>query len=352
MPVRDQESRVRDAATDSGAMISPERFDPKVMSGLLVEAEHLVRYLVAARFAVGGDIIDIGCGTGWGTALLAKASARRCVGIDQDESAIAQAREMYPEVAEFTVGDAQELALPSSAFDVVVCLETIEHVTDPDRVLDEVRRVLRPNGLLVISSPNPEVYPPGNPHHVREFRPQELQSALRRRFAQVILLSQQSFLASLVAPISSAAVGNRTEAEQSDLFKLAGVRSDQQRYTIAIACDTRVPDVRPAAVFGEALELRFWHKKLAACETALALAADLERQVSELSERLLLAEQASERIVRLESENERLKADLVEYHSIVHTRVWRMLWPWRRVTNLARRLLRRALPPPDSRGGA
>jgi len=319
---------------------SGERFDPRVLGGRLVEAEHLARYLVAAQFVGGRDVVDIGCGTGWGTALLAQAPARRCVGVDRDEGAVAQARKAYPDAGEFRVDDAQELSLPTDAFDVAICLETIEHLADPERALDEIRRVLRPSGLLVISSPNPRVYPPGNPHHVREFDPAELEDALGRRFAHVSLLRQQSFLASLVAGSASAGKANRTEAQETDVFKLAAVRDGQQLYTVALASDAAVPKLRPAAVLASAVELRFWHERLARLDAAVARAADLEQQVRELGDRLLEAEQASTRIARLEGENERLRSDLTEFHELVHTQAWRLLQPWRRAMRLAKKVRR------------
>jgi len=316
-----------------------ERFDPRVLGGRLVEAEHLARYLVAAQFVEGRDVVDIGCGTGWGTALLAQA-ARHCVGVDRDEGAVAQARKAYPDAGEFRVDDAHELSLPTDAFDVAICLETIEHLADAEQALDEIRRVLRPSGLLVISSPNPRVYPPGNPHHVREFDPEALEDALGRRFAHVSLLRQQSFLASLVAGSASAGKANRTEAQETDVFKLAAVRDGQQLYTVALASDAAVPRLRPAAVLASAVELRFWHERLARLDAAVARAADLEQQVRELGERLLEAERASTRIARLEGENERLRSDLIEFHELVHTRAWRMLQPWRRAMRLAKKVRR------------
>src|SRR5437588_3248413 len=102
----------------SVAAASPERFDPRVMGGRLVEAEHLARYLVAAQFVAGRDVVDLGCGTGWGTALLARASARRCVGVDADPAAVADAARNHPEVSEFVAGRLEALQLAPASFDV------------------------------------------------------------------------------------------------------------------------------------------------------------------------------------------------------------------------------------------
>ena len=72
----------------------------------------------------------------------------------------------------------------------------IEHVAEPERVLDELRRVLRPSGLLVISTPNRDVFTPGNPHHLHELTPDELREALGSRFGSVALRRQHTWMAS------------------------------------------------------------------------------------------------------------------------------------------------------------
>jgi 2-polyprenyl-3-methyl-5-hydroxy-6-metoxy-1,4-benzoquinol methylase len=84
-----------------------------------------------------------------------------------------------------------DLPFDDDSFDVVVCFEAIEHTGDTERTLDQLARVLRPNGLLFVSSPNPAVYPPGNPFHLNEETPAELLRKAAGRFAQVRLFRQQ-----------------------------------------------------------------------------------------------------------------------------------------------------------------
>jgi SAM-dependent methyltransferase len=170
----------------------PERIDPLATeSGIL--AYHRKRYEFARRFCAGADVLDAGCGTGYGAALLAE-SAGRVVGVDLDAEAIAYARRRYPGPnVEFVEADLLELELPDASFDAVCSFETIEHVTDRERYLAQIRRVLRPGGVFIVSTPRVDrtTERPRNPHHTVEFSRADFEALLRRFFAEVELYGQQ-----------------------------------------------------------------------------------------------------------------------------------------------------------------
>jgi ubiquinone/menaquinone biosynthesis C-methylase UbiE len=218
----------------------PERFVPEEMGGTLLAAEHLVRYWWAAAAAVGADVLDAACGVGFGTALLAGAGARTATGVDLSEEAVAAARERCGSDASFVVADVAELPLEDDSFDLAVCFETIEHVSRPERAIAELRRVLRPSGTLVISSPNRGVSPPGNPHHAHELTPAELRDELARAFAHVELFGQQSWFASALVN-----AGDRDGEADQELN--VAVRTDEpvgpgdETYTVAVAGDGPTP---------------------------------------------------------------------------------------------------------------
>ena len=157
---------------------------PELQHGELVHAEHLARYLVAAELAPERRVLDAACGEGYGTALLAAAGARSAIGVDLDESTIVHARGRHPG-PEFVQADVRQLPFEDRAFDLIVSFETIEHVRDPDAVLDELQRVLADDGLLIVSTPNKHQYLVDNEFHEREFAHEEFVALLEARFASV-----------------------------------------------------------------------------------------------------------------------------------------------------------------------
>ena len=153
--------------------------------------EHIYRYSFALPYARNKDVLDIACGEGYGTAALLAGGARSVVGIDIDAEAVEHARRKYN--LQTRVGSAEEIPAADDEFDVVVSFETIEHVANPERFLDECVRVCRPGGQLVISTPNKNVYLDGeapNQYHLSEMTPEEFMSCLSSRFKKVNLFGQ------------------------------------------------------------------------------------------------------------------------------------------------------------------
>ena len=135
--------------------------------------EHLGRYRFA-RARAQGRVLDVACGTGYGTAMLG------AVGVDLSLEALRYAGR-YTERR--VAADAARLPF-GRIFDTVVSFETIEHVPDPERFVAECARVLRPGGLFIVSTPNRELWTPRSPrplqrHHVREFNRKEFLRVLR-----------------------------------------------------------------------------------------------------------------------------------------------------------------------------
>jgi 2-polyprenyl-3-methyl-5-hydroxy-6-metoxy-1,4-benzoquinol methylase len=216
-----------------------ERFIPEMMGGVLIEAEHLVRYALAAHVAKGKRVLDAGCGVGWGGALLRRAGAASVAGVDIAFDAIGYARTKAAGV-DFVVADLGRIPFSDGSFEVITCFEAIEHVERQDEVLDELARVLEPGGLLLVSSPNPRVYPPGNPFHVHELTPEELQSKLASRFDHTVLLHQYEQTLSLLARPGDLEVGAPRQMQMGVVGEL-GAGTDP--YSVVVASSVAVPDL-------------------------------------------------------------------------------------------------------------
>jgi ubiquinone/menaquinone biosynthesis C-methylase UbiE len=148
--------------------------------------EHLHRYAVAAEIARGKAVLDLACGEGYGAFLMSRAAVR-VVGVDVSSEAVAHATATYgSDHLQYVVGSCTAVPLADDSVDLVVSFETLEHVQNHDAMLDEIRRVLRPDGLLILSTPDRDVYTReqqrDNPFHVRELSLHELSEVVARRF--------------------------------------------------------------------------------------------------------------------------------------------------------------------------
>jgi len=160
--------------------------------------EAVSRYAFASRYVRGKITLDVGCGNGYGCAILLSAGARKVIGGDINSKAVNYAKVHYArEGLDFLYLDAISLPFPNDYFDTIVCLETIEHVPEPRRLLLECKRVIRPGGLIICSTPNKAVYTvnrikkPLDPFHIQEFYIQEFYNLLSEYFVDITLYGQR-----------------------------------------------------------------------------------------------------------------------------------------------------------------
>jgi ubiquinone biosynthesis O-methyltransferase len=171
----------------TGERIIPGQVDDDLLN------EHLARYAFAARLARGKRVLDIGCGTGYGSAELARA-ALSVTAIDVAPEALDWARcNFQAPNLRFEQASAAALPHPGAAFDLVVAFEVIEHLEDWRAFLLEARRVLAPNGQFIVSTPNRLSYAETraiagpNPFHVHEFDCAEFRAELAAVFPHISL---------------------------------------------------------------------------------------------------------------------------------------------------------------------
>lgn len=180
-----------------------ERYVPEVRGQIYYE--HLHRYSLALRLARGADVLDIASGEGYGAAYLSMV-ARSVVGVDIDPQSVRHAASRYTEMnLSFRVGSCTHIPLADASVDLVVSFETIEHLSEQDQFVREILRVLRPDGRLLMSSPNKLVYSDlphyENPYHIRELYFDEFRDLLQASFAHCRLYGQRVIGASAIHPL-------------------------------------------------------------------------------------------------------------------------------------------------------
>ena len=261
-------------------------------AGPQVEIEHLHRYFVARTLCRGLDVLDIACGEGYGSAFLAQ-TARSVVGVDVDQATVAHASASYAEPnLRFLEGDARRIPLPDACVDAVVSFETIEHLYEHDIFLAEVRRVLRPGGRFVVSSPERDVYSPAdaaaNPYHVRELTRAELLALLSGAFAHVALQGQRPILGSaLVTEGPARRARNKMlafERRGADRFE-ASEGLPRPVYLLAIASDRPVEDV-PDSLYIDSSAIEVALGDLPAARAEAQRAADALAEAAEYAHNL------------------------------------------------------------------
>ncbi|MBU6998536.1 MAG: class I SAM-dependent methyltransferase [Theionarchaea archaeon] len=150
-----------------------------------ITRQHIMRYAFASTYVTGKKVLDIACGAGYGSSYLAGCGASMVVGMDISESALTYACSHYVrDNLHFLQGNAVQLPFESDEFDVVVSFETIEHVTQVEEYMKEMRRVLSPHGVFICSTPHVK-YTRHPAYHVKEFFPEEFFRLLEDNFYHV-----------------------------------------------------------------------------------------------------------------------------------------------------------------------
>lgn len=177
-----------------------ERLEPHIFSDTTIE--HLHRYAIALEYVSDKKVLDVACGEGYGTNLLSEKS-KHITGLDIDNATINKATSKYKNNnIDFICGNLEVLPFENEIFDIVVCFETIEHIENYKKALLEIKRVLKPHGLLLISTPDKLNYSDNrnyqNPFHLKEFYQEEFKELINAEFKYCSLLQQEIISSSIM----------------------------------------------------------------------------------------------------------------------------------------------------------
>ncbi len=237
----------------TGERVIPGQVDPDLWN------EHLARYAFAARVVqlmLGGGktlcVLDAGCGSGYGAAHLAcLGPGAQVVGVDTSEEALAYARTHYtaPNLR-FERSDCQALEFAAGEFDLVVALEVIEHLAEPDAFLQQAGRILRPSGQLIVSTPNRRYYSEErgyvNPFHTREYDAAEFVALLEPCFPERVIFAQNHaaaisfFPCGGLVPSTAQAAGGAAAG-----FGSSPGATDEAHFLVAVCSRQKVATVQP-----------------------------------------------------------------------------------------------------------
>jgi len=212
--------------------------------------EHWLRYETIVPLIKNKIVLDIACGSGYGTNYLAESGAQEIIGADIDEESVKNNETKYKSSnLKFKVADALNLPFENNKFEVVVSLETIEHFpeTKQVRLLEEFKRVLKEDGLLIISTPNALASRYPNPWHLKELTKEELSSLLKNSFKNHRIYEQGSALASFI------------KAGENSHFKISSDFTAKYYLALASSSDLTQTLDSGASLNPEALEIKENH---------------------------------------------------------------------------------------------
>lgn len=220
-----------------------ERIVPEFHGKDIIYAEHVARYEFARQFVRGKTVLDVACGSGYGSQTLARAGAKMVFGLDKSQTAVNYAKKNFKGgKLEFLAGDAEAMNFENGFFDAVISFETIEHLKNPAAFLKEIKRVLKRRGIAVISTPNALVFPKGSKSHVKEFTPREFKAILLNYFKNIIFYYQHDVAASCI--FDEMVIAKSGEEITAKLVKMGVIPAESNLYQIAVAGDEAIHDIK------------------------------------------------------------------------------------------------------------
>lgn len=306
------------AATNDKLENDYERMVPEFHENKLIYAEHIIRYLASKLLVKDKIVLDIASGSGYGVKMLAE-TAKFVYGVDANETAVNYSKKNFSgKNIEYRVGDGESIPLEDDSIDVVVTFETIEHIKNYKKFLDEVDRVLKPDGLLVVSTPNDVEFAEGNHFHLHEFKYEELVTLLKMHFRNIDSYFQSTW--------KYVAIGSEKELAgdiDGATLNLTKKTREQHLYFYLLCSNRKIKEtVNHIAALGEHYSDRQLHEQDLIHE---ARERDLSSRIDQLMKDLEYSQ-----FKRVAAENE-AKSLRKEIRSIKNSRSWKVVSAMRTV---------------------
>lgn len=309
-----------------------ERYTPEIKGNIYLE--HMHRYTAVKDMVAGKTVLDIASGEGFGSFFMAQ-HASHVTGVDVAEDAISHAKLRYArDNLEFKVGSCSDIPLGDASVDVVVSFETIEHHDEHEQMMREIRRVLKPGGVLIISSPDKREYSDiprtKNPHHVKELYRDELTALLDANFKHHVMYGQRVVFGSALFGEDLKSTVYTQDAETLEITD--GLQ--RALYLVAVASDSPLDTLPHSSFFEQELmdsEVVNNHIRALRGEHEMAIRAVREEKDAVISEIQRALEHKQGELEQTQSEVEELSGTI---QALTGSISWRVTRPLRFVRRL------------------
>lgn len=236
-----------------------ERMVPFHNKGKGLYYEHLTRYFFASQFCQKKSVLDLGCGSGYGSWLISKQGAKSVKGYDLSDEAVKYARHLFgSKQVWFATGDVTHLTAHQT-YDVITAFEILEHLNNAQDFLHEIKRLLKNNGILCISSPNRLKSVSNNPFHAHEYEPREFASMLRKHFKHVYLFNQIFYFANSLTPRKYEETWKYEKIDEKFGLingQLLGpqIEANQAMYLVAVCSDKPLRKIESSTLMSQTLD--------------------------------------------------------------------------------------------------
>lgn len=305
-----------------------ERLIPEINKGAGYYYEHLARYLFASQLVKNKIVLDAGCGSGYGSFILAKyGKTKKVYAIDISQESIDYARYKYfNKNIRFQIDDIEKLyTIKKKSIDITVSFEVIEHIKNQEKFLNQIKRVLKKDGLFIVSTPNKYTYPDGNSFHTKELYPEEFFQLLKKSFKNVSFYHQNFEFAQLIKPENL-----KENFELEERFSSLSIQifthlnnPQKSQYIIAVCSNEKLPKLNLVSITSDKVD----HFDLTSGLYSLGKQfGELNNQINNLNQRFFQksfeSENYKKELTQIKIENQNLVNILNEIKSAKFFKLW------------------------------